>query len=156
MKITNTGNRYKNIPIFKDEVDYGNLKKLSHRRRKDSKIGGSLLPCLECGNAAIVLQFVKDQKFYWELESWWEERSSEKDFNVELIKDIDKIELRIMTKECYYTSSKNKYNSILNDIRGSVSKYLKGIPVWITGSCEMIILSDWDMLDYVEELVEVI
>lgn len=156
-KTVATGLTHKRIPIYKTKVNYGNLTRLSHRRRKESMCGGEHLPCLECGNAAIVMKFIPDYRLHWTLEEWWKDRNNEvENFNVELIQGDSGMELRIMTKECYYTSSKKEYNTILKDIQGNVLKYLNSVPEWITGSCEMIVLSDWDMLVYVEEFKEVV
>ena len=113
------------------------------------------LPCLEWGNAAIVLQFELDPIFYWSLEQWWEdeyEMLGEK-FNVELYLDeeLRTIELRFLSEMCYYTSPKKTYNTILNDIEGNVAKCCEKLPDWIVGSCELVYLSDWDMIEYAEE-----
>jgi len=155
MILIDTGISYQGIKIYKDDVDYGNLTKRSHRARKTTYHEGVCLPCLEWGNAAIVLQFELDPIFYWSLEQWWEdeyEMLGEK-FNVELYLDEDlrTIELRFLSEMCYYTSPKKTYNTILNDIEGNVAKCCEKLPDWITEKTEIIILSDWDYLEYAEE-----
>ena len=155
MNLINTGITYQGVEIYRDDVDYGNLTKRSHRARKTTYHEGVCLPCLEWGSAAVVLQFDLDALFYWSLEQWWEDEYNRlgEDFDVELFLDESSklIELRFLSKMCYYTSPKKEYNTILNDIAGNVAITVEKLPKWITEKTEIIVLSDWEFLEYAEE-----
>lgn len=156
MKLINTGINCKGVDVYTTDVDYEKkMKKDNHRTRKIGKYDGVQLPCLECGNAAVVFQFVLTEQLLQDMEFWWEYEYMQKgeNFNVELYTDTSShlIELRYMSDKCYYTSTKKRHNSIQYCIEESVLEIYETLPREFQDVIELCYVSDFDYLEYGEE-----
>ncbi|APC44374.1 hypothetical protein [Pseudoalteromonas phage PH357] len=146
------------VPVFLKEPSYEErLKKKSHKARKHAYNDERTekLPCLEWGNASVVFQFAWSEELYLNLVSIWEKEYSEKglDFNVELYEDVDNvIEWRIMHDKPYYTTRRKGFESVLDSIRVNVLYAWESVPESIRELVELCYLSDWDYLEFGEEI----
>ncbi len=157
--------KLKNIPIIVKDPNYEQrLKKLSHRQRKEAticpKYKSVKLPCLEHGNAAVVFELLHTKQLAQDLELWWEYEYLQKgeDFNVELVVDEKGvIELRYMLSKPFYKPHRMKlgkrFQSVQDSLEESVEEVYKTLPHFVQGELEVIVVSDWDYLEYVDEQV---
>lgn len=147
------------LDIYTKDPDYGNLTKRSHRARKSVTIEGTngkqKLPCLECGNASIVFQFDWNQDLYDSLSDWWdfEYKKKGEEFLVELYKHYgNSIEWRVMSKKPFYEARRKGFDSVKVDVEVNVLEALKTLPEDLTWCVELVYISDWDYLDYANEI----
>lgn len=147
------------FPVLAEDIDYERkLTRKSHKCRKNAKLDGVNLPCLEWGNAGIVFQLILTEDNLSLVEHWWKEEYSlkQESFNVELFTDTEKslLEIRFMSEKCYYISNRKRFESVLYDSEAIVSEYYNSLPEVIQELVELCYLSDFDYLDYGEESFE--
>ena len=149
------------IPVFLKEPSYEErLKKKSHKARKnvylDPKKKDAKLACLEWGNAGVVFQIPWGDKTFDDIDSWAMTEYAEKNenFNIEVYqaKKQQLIEIRYMCEKPYYKTDRIGFESVHEDIKGNVLLAWEMLPESIRELVELCYLSDWDYLEFGEEI----